>query len=225
MWRMGVAERSGGGAAASDVGLSGLLRDYRVRRLLSQERLAERSGVSTRTIRDFEAGRVRRPRAESVRLLADGLGLVGWEREQFEAAARSSSEAGRPAVQLGSRLSEDATPRQLPPDVADFVGRGELVAQLRQLLGGRAGGTAEEPEAAAVQRRAFLHPSRDRATVHTHRAQEPTKDLRRLQRRHTPSANATKARIQLPIRKLACQLVGDVDRQGAFAHPGLASHR
>jgi transcriptional regulator with XRE-family HTH domain len=38
--------------------------------LLSQERLAERSGLSVRTIRDLESGRVRRPRTASVRLLA-----------------------------------------------------------------------------------------------------------------------------------------------------------
>jgi ribosome-binding protein aMBF1 (putative translation factor) len=45
------------------VDFGGLLRAYRERALLSQERLAERSGLSARVIRDLETGRVRRPHA------------------------------------------------------------------------------------------------------------------------------------------------------------------
>jgi len=71
----------------------GLLRAYRERALLSQEKLAERAGLSARTIRELEAGRVRRPRGTSVRLLAQALGLQGSLRQAFEAAARTHPSA------------------------------------------------------------------------------------------------------------------------------------
>jgi tetratricopeptide (TPR) repeat protein/transcriptional regulator with XRE-family HTH domain len=139
-----MAKRPGDGAAASQTNFGALLRAYRECGLLSQERLGERSGLSARTIGDLERG-LRRPRAGSVRLLADALGLVGWDRERFEDAARRLSAAGRPAYQLVPRLPEPAQPHQLPPDVADFVGRAELVAQLRGWL-------ARWPDAVAAEK-------------------------------------------------------------------------
>jgi hypothetical protein len=98
---------------------------------------------------------------------------------------------------------------------------------------GLAGGVVQDHQhppacqATAVQRRAFLYPGGDRAAVHAHGAQEPTKDLRRLQRRHArgAGAGATKAGIKLPVREVGSQLVGDMDRQRALAHPRLAGYR
>lgn len=55
---------------------------------LTQEGLAERSGLSPRSIQNLERGRVTRPRRESVRLLADALGLTGPDRARFEHASR-----------------------------------------------------------------------------------------------------------------------------------------
>jgi LuxR family transcriptional regulator, maltose regulon positive regulatory protein len=118
-----MAELRGDEAAASRVGFGGLLRAHRERRLLSQERLAERSGLSARTIRDLELGRVRHPRGESVRLLADALLLAGWEREQFEAAARGAPMTDRPGGQPLASAPGNGTPWQPPPEVADLVGR------------------------------------------------------------------------------------------------------
>ena len=42
---------------------------------LTQEELADRSGLSVRAIRNLETGRTERPRRQSVRLLADALGV------------------------------------------------------------------------------------------------------------------------------------------------------
>ncbi len=144
-----MTDRPRDGAAASQMDFGTLLRAYRECGLLSQEQLGERSGLSARTIRDLER-RARRPRGESVRLLADGLGLVGWERERFEDAARWLSSAGHSAARPVSRVSEPAPPHQLPPDVADFVGRAELVAELRGWLARWPDGLAGNAEGTAV---------------------------------------------------------------------------
>ncbi|GAB1508029.1 helix-turn-helix domain-containing protein [Actinophytocola sp. KF-1] len=60
---------------------------------LTQEELAERSGLSPRSIQNLEHGRVSRPRRDSVRLLADALGLTGADRAAFEHAARLGAAA------------------------------------------------------------------------------------------------------------------------------------
>jgi transcriptional regulator with XRE-family HTH domain len=57
---------------------------------LTQEALADRSGVSVRTIRNLEAGRVGRPRPASVSLLAGALELTGPQRSRFELTARGA---------------------------------------------------------------------------------------------------------------------------------------
>ena len=53
---------------------------------LSQEALAERAGLSARAISDLERGARRAPYRETVRLLADALGLSDADRAALEAA-------------------------------------------------------------------------------------------------------------------------------------------
>jgi Helix-turn-helix domain/NB-ARC domain len=121
-----------------------LLREYRSASGLTQEDLAQRSGVSIRAIADMERGRTARPFRHSVRRLADGLALQGPDREQLEMAAARSAVAAifltagqaaagtvaSPAVLAAVRgpgNGRGSVPRQLPPSSADFVGRtGEL---------------------------------------------------------------------------------------------------
>ncbi|HEX4728403.1 MAG TPA: NB-ARC domain-containing protein [Jatrophihabitans sp.] len=67
-----------------------LLRSLRTRALLSQEQLAQRSGLGVRTIRDLEGGRVSYPHGKSIRLLAGALGLVGEARQVFELSSRAA---------------------------------------------------------------------------------------------------------------------------------------
>ncbi|GAA3090579.1 helix-turn-helix domain-containing protein [Streptomyces roseofulvus] len=66
----------------------GLLRAHRRRRGMTQQQMADLATLSVRAIRDLESGRARRPRQETVRLLADVLRLTGTTREAFDAAAR-----------------------------------------------------------------------------------------------------------------------------------------
>jgi transposase len=65
-----------------------LLRACRHRACLSQEELAARAELSERTVRNLEADRVRSPRTDTVRLLADALQLSGPERESWFETAR-----------------------------------------------------------------------------------------------------------------------------------------
>jgi len=80
-----------------------LLRACRHRALLSQEQLAARAGLSERTVRDLEGGRVRSPRLDTVRLLTDALQLSGPQRESWFEAARGVNRqlAGRAATGAG----------------------------------------------------------------------------------------------------------------------------
>jgi len=90
-----------------------LVRAYRNRAFLSQEQLAERAELSERTVRNLEAQRVRSPRPDTVRLLADALELSGPERAGWFAAAAEwtiggqagpalEARAGRPGLGAGS---------------------------------------------------------------------------------------------------------------------------
>ncbi|WP_084557656.1 BTAD domain-containing putative transcriptional regulator [Hamadaea tsunoensis] len=54
-----------------------LLREYRRRAQLTQQQLAERSGLSIRAVRDLESGKVAAPRAGSLARLNEVLGLSG----------------------------------------------------------------------------------------------------------------------------------------------------
>jgi predicted ATPase/class 3 adenylate cyclase len=69
-----------------------LLRRYRVAAGLTQEELAERAGLSRRGIADLESGARRRPRRDTVALLATALGVSETERVRFEASARGGME-------------------------------------------------------------------------------------------------------------------------------------
>lgn len=105
---------------------------------LTQEDLAARTGLSVRSIRDLENGRVRRPRPSTVRMLGDAFGLKDddWDRfrrtadaEPGAASAEGFADADDPApVPAGS-----AVPAQLPLDVRGFAGRGAELAELEAI--------------------------------------------------------------------------------------------
>jgi transcriptional regulator with XRE-family HTH domain/tetratricopeptide (TPR) repeat protein len=103
-----------------------LLRHHRLRCRLTQEALAERAGISSRSVREMERGRSPRPR--TVDQLATALGLTGAEREEFGGAAAALFWAGREVP------ASAAVPRQLPADLPDFVGRADEFAELSALL-------------------------------------------------------------------------------------------
>lgn len=102
------------------------VRRFRLRAGLTQEALAERSGVSVSTIRGMETGKRRNPQLASLRRVAAELGLRPAEQDDLLAAAGVSEP---PVVPV---------PRQLPAPPAPFVGRDHELARLDAALGPRA---------------------------------------------------------------------------------------
>lgn len=139
--------------------LGDVVRAHRARLGLTQEELAERAGVSPRSIRNIETGRTALPRASTVRLLATAFGLVGREHDDF--CARSLPVDHRPGdgtpERSGSRPSgagadtrakgesagdaaeaapdrRPASSCRLPPDLPDYTGNSALVATVAAAL-------------------------------------------------------------------------------------------
>ena len=76
----------------ADVPLGQLLQVWRTRALLTQEELAERTGLSVRTIRRHERTTcTTRPRFASIRLLAQALDLNDEERAMLAALSHGST--------------------------------------------------------------------------------------------------------------------------------------
>src|SRR5580692_11043666 len=114
----------GGVVAELPVTFAGLLRKLRTGAHLTQEELAEAARLSPRAVSDLERGIAQAPRRETVRLLADALGLTGPVRAQFEAVAR-----GRPGP-AGPVTAGAAAMRTLPRDIASFTGRRQELQEL-----------------------------------------------------------------------------------------------
>jgi tetratricopeptide (TPR) repeat protein len=103
---------------------------------MTQEELAERSGLSARAIGKLEQGGSDRPRRRTLDLLADGLGLGPDERaafiEHYRHGAGRSPEGAPTGVSMG-------VPMQLPPRPAPFIGRSAEVEVVRAALCGEPG--------------------------------------------------------------------------------------
>ena len=106
-----------------------LLRRHRIAAGLSQEALAERAGLSARAISDLERGLRRAPYCDTIRLLADALGLTPEERTDL--AASVSRRRGTAGV-TGGR--SDAGRGDVPQPATSFVGRERERAIVLRLL-------------------------------------------------------------------------------------------
>ncbi|MER7842504.1 tetratricopeptide repeat protein [Kitasatospora sp. NPDC096077] len=122
-----------------------LLRECRLAAGWSQDELADRSGVSARSISALEKGG-RRPRMSSVLRLAEALGVDPDTRTRWLTAARepelqpgeatdgpTAAPGGAPARPAGPPRTS-APPKQLPLAIRHFTGRTRELRALAELL-------------------------------------------------------------------------------------------
>lgn len=129
----------------SSVSFAALLRQLRTEAGLTQEELAGKSGISTRSVSDLERGINLTARRDTTRLLADALELSGQARVTFEAAARGRAIANARSERDFADGTEAANGREsagaealglavasktLPRDIASFTGRELELTQL-----------------------------------------------------------------------------------------------
>ncbi|GAA3579852.1 tetratricopeptide repeat protein [Kribbella ginsengisoli] len=111
----------------------GLLRRYRRAANLTQAALAEAAGLSEQAIGLLERGIRRRPHRGTVLALTGAMGLDARATANLLSAA-----GGQEAGEAPARVAPERVPRQLPPDVGDFVGRSEELSLLTNALGASA---------------------------------------------------------------------------------------
>jgi transcriptional regulator with XRE-family HTH domain len=118
-----------------------LIYQHRTRIGLTQRALADFSTISVRAIRDLEQGRARRPRSDTVRLIADGLRLGPRARRDLEMAAsqgltgwalKSAFEGEPPAppAALGAMVGRDDECDAIEGELRDGAERVVTVAGL-----------------------------------------------------------------------------------------------
>jgi transcriptional regulator with XRE-family HTH domain len=108
-----------------DTALGPLLRRYRRNARLSQEELAERAGISARTVSDVERGLRHGIYRDTAARIAAAVGMSADDRAAFEAAAH------RPRIQL-----DPAKPltSALPNSPTRLIGRERELAEIRARL-------------------------------------------------------------------------------------------
>ncbi|MFF0683300.1 helix-turn-helix domain-containing protein [Streptomyces tendae] len=115
--------RDGGRAGVS---LASLIRNHRVRRNMTQKQLADFATISVRAVRDLESGRVRRPRRETLRLIAEALQLTEPLLAELEKVADVA--VPWPPARTGPVAADP------PPRTQRIIGRGAETGMLRYLL-------------------------------------------------------------------------------------------
>ena len=127
MQSMGPSE-SGGSFGA-------ILRSYRRAAELTQEELAERAGISARSVSDLERGTSHTPRRDTVEMLAGALGLGDDERVALQAAL-NHRRGPRPASTEDHPSPSPAVPARhnLPRQLTSFVGRERELRELEAVL-------------------------------------------------------------------------------------------
>jgi transcriptional regulator with XRE-family HTH domain len=123
-----------------------LVRHYRQLLLLTQEELAEKCGLSARTIQSIEADRVNRPRRSSVQLLGQAFGLAGHDFGAFERAARTGRQS--PAEERAGGAADSGSAPYSPPALV-----ASLEAAIAHLLAALDLLTATDRRPEPVQRR------------------------------------------------------------------------
>src|SRR5262245_39950380 len=114
------------------------LRHYRERAGLTQEELAAQAGVTAKAISALERAERRSPYPQTVRALADALGLSQSERaELMQARIGPKQESGAPQPTPTDPAGSSASrPPELKPPVylTPFIGREQVQREIEHLL-------------------------------------------------------------------------------------------
>lgn len=111
-----MSTNEGGAAAGHRASVGIALRRLREWALLTQEELAARTSLSACTTRRIESGVLERPRAETIRLLVDALGLTPEEHRGL--LRPGPTDPNEPTREVGS-VGSAGSPR---PGTADARG-------------------------------------------------------------------------------------------------------
>lgn len=118
---------------------------------MTQEDLADCTGLSVRTIRDIERGRTVTPSLASVRLLMKALGPSTASGENlFALVAASRLKASAMTASPGADPTGAPSPSQTPADVGDFTGRDAEAAAVARMLAAQVSGQRGRAGIAAV---------------------------------------------------------------------------
>ncbi len=101
--------------AVEDSSLARLLRTHRSAAGLTQEELADRAGISARTVSDVERGLRTRIYRDTASRLADALGLEAEDRSRLESLARGRTARQRREQSLQVTLAPVAGSRDRRP--------------------------------------------------------------------------------------------------------------
>ncbi len=111
-----------------------LLRDYRRTAGLTQEELAERAGISPRSISEMERGGAHVPRRDTVALLASALELDDTARQGFEALVDDRRRSLMSDTESAFEHERQRARHNLPRPLTSFVGRESELQELPRLL-------------------------------------------------------------------------------------------
>lgn len=121
-------------ADAGPGGFADALRHLRESRSLTQEELAEQSGVSAKAIGALERGERRRPYPHTVRSLADGLGLAADERAALLAAVPRRSPSSPAPLDEAASPPLDTLASPAPSPASPTIGRDDDLRRLFDLV-------------------------------------------------------------------------------------------
>ncbi|MFJ3310102.1 NB-ARC domain-containing protein [Streptomyces sp. NPDC086549] len=116
------------------------VRDLRVVSGLTQEQLAEKSGMSVRAIRDIERGSTRRPYRQSLQRVAEAMGLTELETVDLigmvymQPHGRRRSPCDSPRSPAAKHDTTQQALAHLPPGPKGFLWRTDELRWLDQLL-------------------------------------------------------------------------------------------
>ncbi|MGO4630895.1 AAA family ATPase [Streptomyces sp. 2RAF24] len=116
------------GAPTATAALGTLIRGHRRRIGLTQRELADLSTISVRAIRDLEKGKALRPRADTIRLIADALRLGPRARTALEESVSRGHQSGAGRFLLPERC---APPVPLHPLIGREAEAAILAEELR----------------------------------------------------------------------------------------------